>query len=185
MTIGRCRKSLPVLSQFGAEVRAQIVLVHHLNKNTGTANIFNRLRGAGALHGWMEWGLAVTVINPEDEKESWVRRIELESKEVTRNPIHYRVSDGAGWLRLEETPMETHQTGRVPDYKFPQRGGENPMKAERCSVLNCKRPAAYAVFLYDVYLYQTVDVFNQRHRTCPVPLPAPSERKRTCGRPGS
>ena len=76
------------LSQFAAEVGCQVGLVHHLNKDYGNGKIFNRLRGAGALHGWMEWGIAITVVNPEDEKDEWIRRIEFESKEAsTLGPI--------------------------------------------------------------------------------------------------
>jgi hypothetical protein len=82
------------LSQFAAEVGCQVGLVHHLNKDFANGRIFNRLRGAGALHGWMEWGAAITVVNPEDERDDWIRRIEFESKEVATDPIYYRIVDG-------------------------------------------------------------------------------------------
>lgn len=95
------------LSQFGAEVGCQVALVHHINKDNGNTNIFNRLRGAGALHGWMEWGLAITTTNPEDAKEEWIRRIDFESKETTVDPIHFLIKDGPGWTTLESTKVES------------------------------------------------------------------------------
>ena len=88
------------LSQFGAEVGCQIGLVHHINKDTGNANVFNRLRGAGALHGWMEWGLAVTVKESGDDESQWIRRVDLESKEVSTAPFHYKIEDGPGYTLL-------------------------------------------------------------------------------------
>jgi hypothetical protein len=41
----------------------------HLNTNYANGKIFNRLRGAGALHDWMEWGMTITVLNPKNAKE--------------------------------------------------------------------------------------------------------------------
>lgn len=88
------------LSDFGSAIGAQVALVHHINKDHGNGNVFNRLRGAGALHGWMEWGMAVTTMNPEDERTDWIRRIDFESKEVTVPPIMFRIEDGHGTVRL-------------------------------------------------------------------------------------
>ena len=112
------------LSQFGAEVGCQVGLVHHINKDTGNSNIFNRLRGAGSLHGWMEWGLAITVTNPDEERENWVRRIDLESKEVTTDPIHYRICDGPGVVRLEKTES-------AAGYRSPKRSYQLATRTER------------------------------------------------------
>ena len=91
------------LTQFGAEVGCQVGLIHHLNKDTSNSSVFNRLRGAGALHGWMEWGLAVIVTNPTDDKKDWVRRVDLESKEIAVDPFHYSLSDGPQYLELQKS----------------------------------------------------------------------------------
>ena len=99
------------LSQFGAEVGCQIGLVHHINKDVTTANVFNRLRGAGALHGWMEWGLAVTVKESGDDESQWVRRVDLESKEVSTAPFHYRIEDGPGYTLLNPCDAPTSARG--------------------------------------------------------------------------
>ncbi len=103
------------LSQFGAEVGCQIGLVHHINKDTGDANVFNRLRGAGALHGWMEWGLAVTVKESGDDESQWIRRVDLESKDVSTAPFHYRIEDGPGFTLLN--PCEPTASTRPTAFK--------------------------------------------------------------------
>jgi len=105
------------LSQFGAEVGCQVGLVHHLNKDTSSANVFNRLRGAGALHGWMEWGLAIIVTNPLEEKSDWVRRVDLESKEVVVDSFHYVIEDGPSHVQLlpaEEKSLQVIGKGFRP-----------------------------------------------------------------------
>jgi len=105
------------LSQFGAEVGCQVGLVHHLNKDTASANVFNRLRGAGALHGWMEWGLAVIVTNPLEEKSNWIRRVDLESKEVVVDSFHYVIEDGPSHVELlpaEEKSLQAVGKGFRP-----------------------------------------------------------------------
>ena len=80
-TTSKCPKSRQgCRGRFGAEVGCQIGLVHHINKDTGNANVFNRRRGAGALHGWMEWGLAVTVRESGDDESQWIRRVDLDRK---------------------------------------------------------------------------------------------------------
>jgi hypothetical protein len=107
------------LSQFGVEVGCQVALIHHINKDNGNLKIFNRLRGAGALHGWMEWGMAITTVNPEDEPKEIIRRIDFESKEVTVDPIHFRIIDGPGFTRLESemyAPQRRPTIGST-DYK--------------------------------------------------------------------
>lgn len=107
------------LSQFGAEVGCQVALIHHINKDNGNLKIFNRLRGAGALHGWMEWGMAITTVNPEDDPKDIIRRIDFESKEVTVDPICFRIVDGPGFTRLESemyAPQRRPQIGSR-DYK--------------------------------------------------------------------
>jgi len=101
------------LSQFGSEVGCQVALIHHLNKDTTSANVFNRLRGAGALHGWMEWGMAVTLTNPTDPQSEWIRRISFESKETAIEDLHYRIDGGPadGYVTLvqaEENPAVLH-----------------------------------------------------------------------------
>ena len=111
------------LSRFGAEVGCQVVLVHHLNKDTGNANVFNRLRGAGALHGWMEWGMAITLTNPTDPQNEWVRKIAFESKESAIEDIRYRIEGGpaSGTVRLDLVEESAAAIHAPRGYRAPQR----------------------------------------------------------------
>jgi hypothetical protein len=41
------------------------------------------------------------------------------------------------------------------------------MTKVKCSVKGCKNAADYEVIFYDVYLYADVNVFYERHESCP------------------
>lgn len=103
------------LTQFSTEVGCQVGLVHHLNKDYANGKIFNRLRGAGALHGWMEWGMAITVVNPREESaDKIVRRIEFESKEGITDPLYFRIVDGESTTCLERTNKPDEVASQFP-----------------------------------------------------------------------
>jgi hypothetical protein len=49
----------------------------------------------------MEWGLAITTSNPEEaDKSEWIRRIDLEGKEVTVNNLSFKIVDGCESTKL-------------------------------------------------------------------------------------
>ena len=74
------------------ECGCAVMLVHHLNKST-PENIFKGLRGASAIHGWMEWGIGISVTNPEEEdKHNWIRKLEFENKEGICSPIFTKIN---------------------------------------------------------------------------------------------
>jgi len=110
------------LSEFGAVVGCQVALIHHINKDTGNTNVFNRLRGAGSLHGWMEWGLAITTTNPDDEKSDWIRRIDFESKETTVDPISFKIVDGPESTKLVQQTTDFRKPVSVFDRKMRSAG---------------------------------------------------------------
>lgn len=125
------------LSLLGAEVGCQVVLIHHLNKDVNTGNIFNRLRGAGALHGWMEWGMAVTLTNPTDLQSDWVRRISFESKETAIDDLHYRIEGGPsdGYVSLIQVPDN-------PVAMHAPRGYRAPRNVERIALATDSEPSS-------------------------------------------
>ena len=100
------------------ECECAVALVHHINK-VAAENIFKGLRGASAIHGWMEWGIGISVTNPEEEdKSKYVRKLEFESKEGTAPAIYTQIREGdASNVRIERvTPTETpRRTRRVAD----------------------------------------------------------------------
>lgn len=104
------------LNRIRSETGAAIAVVHHIRK-AETADIFSGLRGAGVIFGWMEWGIGIRVLNPEEKDRSkWIREMEFESKESTLEPIVYRVvgSPDHATLRLELTTRPQRQTKTKP-----------------------------------------------------------------------
>lgn len=88
-----------------AEVGCGIGIVHHARKD-GLGDIFQRARGASAIHGFMEWGIGITTENPDDERSAWIRKMEFLTKAGNSPaPIHIRAEGGEqeGFIRLART----------------------------------------------------------------------------------
>jgi hypothetical protein len=100
------------------ECECAVALVHHINK-VSSENIFKGLRGASAIHGWMEWGIGISVTNPEEEdKAKYVRKLEFESKEATTHAIYTQIREGdSATVRIERVarPEEQRPRKRVAD----------------------------------------------------------------------
>jgi hypothetical protein len=101
------------------ECECAVALVHHINK-VSADNIFKGLRGASAIHGWMEWGIGISVTNPEEEdKAKYIRKLEFESKEGTAPAIYTQIREGdSSNVRIErvERPEQTpRRAKRVAD----------------------------------------------------------------------
>ena len=85
-------KVLAKVSRIQTELKCACALVHHIAK-VDDSNIFKGLRGASAIHGWMEWGIGISVTNPEEEdRAQYIRRAEFESKEATASASTSRSS---------------------------------------------------------------------------------------------
>jgi hypothetical protein len=84
-------KVLAKITRIQTELKCACALVHHIAK-TDSVNIFRGLRGASAIHGWMEWGIGISVTNAEEEDRSkYIRRAEFESKEAATNAVTFRI----------------------------------------------------------------------------------------------
>ena len=84
-------KVLAKVSRIQTELKCACALVHHIAK-VDDSNIFKGLRGASAIHGWMEWGIGISVTNPEEEdRAKYIRRAEFESKEATASAIFFQI----------------------------------------------------------------------------------------------
>ncbi|MCU1248693.1 MAG: ATPase [Edaphobacter sp.] len=94
------------------ECECAVALVHHINK-VSSDNIFKGLRGASAIHGWMEWGIGISVTNPDEEdKSSYVRKLEFENKEGTAPAIYTQIRESdTATVRIDRVarPDETQQ----------------------------------------------------------------------------
>jgi RecA-family ATPase len=100
------------------ECECAVALVHHINK-VSSENIFKGLRGASAIHGWMEWGIGISVTNPQEEdKAKYIRKLEFESKEDTAAAIYTQIRESdSSTIRIERVakPPEERPAGRVGD----------------------------------------------------------------------
>jgi hypothetical protein len=100
------------VTRIQSELQCATLLVHHIAKSEN-ANPFKGLRGASCIHGWMEFGMAASVMNPEDERENFVRRLQFESKECSTRDVFYRIveSPDHASCRLEQQ-LEPQQPRR-------------------------------------------------------------------------
>jgi AAA domain/CHC2 zinc finger len=105
---------LAKVSRIQTEIKCACALVHHIAKSDD-ANIFKGLRGASAIHGWMEWGIGISVTNPEEEdRAQYIRRAEFESKEATANPIFFQIAGSPDHttVRLNVADRPNSSSGR-------------------------------------------------------------------------
>jgi RecA-family ATPase len=112
------QKVLQRINRIQNECGCAVALVHHVNK-VSSENIFKGLRGASAIHGWMEWGIGISVLNPEEEdKAKYIRKLEFESKEGPAPAIFTQIREGdTATVRIErvQRPDEVHRPRRVKD----------------------------------------------------------------------
>lgn len=98
-------KVLSKINRIQNELKCAVALVHHIAKAESGGDIFRGLRGASAIHGWMEWGIGISVTNPDEEdRAKYIRKAEFESKESTAAAIYYKIfgSDDSAVVRLEQ-----------------------------------------------------------------------------------
>jgi 5S rRNA maturation endonuclease (ribonuclease M5) len=112
---------LAATKRIQVECQCGVLVLHHISKAQST-NIFRDARGAGAIHGWTEWGLGLTVVDETAPRREWVRKVTAECKYACpAEDVFFRiVSDdaegvrdqgsgispsggGVPWLRIELT----------------------------------------------------------------------------------
>jgi hypothetical protein len=94
---------LSKITRLQTELKCATLLVHHIAKSDNP-NPFKGLRGASCVHGWLEYGLAVSVTNPEADRADYIRRVQFESKETATPDVFYRIveSPDHATVRLEQ-----------------------------------------------------------------------------------
>jgi hypothetical protein len=101
-------KVLDAANRIGREANCQVCIVHHLSKSE-RGTIFDRARGGG-INGWKEWGIGITVENPDAEPRDQIRKLHFHTKaSVASSPVHYRIDGHEKELRLEEVDAPTQQ----------------------------------------------------------------------------
>jgi len=95
------------------EGKCQVCIVHHLSKSE-KGTIFDRARGGG-INGWKEWGMGLTVENPDVEPKNLVRKIQFHTKaDVASPPIYYRIvgsEDELALSQMDYAPIQQPQYG--------------------------------------------------------------------------
>ena len=92
---------LAALKRVQVEARCGILLLHHLSK-AQSANVFRDSRGAGAIHGWTEWGVGMTVVDELAPRKEWVRKVEFELKYACpADAVHFKIVGDEQALRIE------------------------------------------------------------------------------------
>lgn len=85
-----------------SEVHCAIGIVHHARKEVD-GSIFRRTRGASAIHGFMEWGIGMSTVNPDAIGRDLVRKMEFLTKYGSEpEPIYVKAEGGEsqGWVKL-------------------------------------------------------------------------------------
>jgi hypothetical protein len=116
---------LDAAKRIGRESNCQVCIVHHLSKSD-IGTIFDRARGGG-INGWKEWGMGLTVENPDAAPKDKIRKIEFHTKSACENdPIYYRLDGEDTTLTLSEVEPPT------PQYNFRQsKKGKKEPEADR------------------------------------------------------
>ena len=106
------RAVLRQLSRIQTEIGCGIGVVHHYNKSD-QGSMTQRLRGSGAIAGWAEWLVGISMA----DEETRTRRMEFELKAAEPpDPIYYRIESGPEVSRLERvsySPQRAAREGRA------------------------------------------------------------------------
>jgi hypothetical protein len=95
--------ALDALTRVQVEAHCGVLLLHHLSK-AQSSNVFRDARGAGAIHGWTEWGAGLTVVDETLPRKQWVRKVEFELKYACpADPVHFMIVGDDEALRIELT----------------------------------------------------------------------------------
>ena len=95
--------ALDALTRIQEEAHCGVLLLHHLSK-AQSSNVFRDARGAGAIHGWTEWGVGLTVVDETVARKQWVRKVEFELKYACpADPVHFMIVGDDEALRIELT----------------------------------------------------------------------------------
>jgi RecA-family ATPase len=103
---------LAALKRVQVEAQCGILLLHHVSKAQST-NIFRDARGAGAIHGWTEWGVGLTVEDETAPRKEWVRKVDFELKYACpADPVWFKIVGDEQALRIELTEAPEHKATR-------------------------------------------------------------------------
>jgi hypothetical protein len=86
------QKIIDTLNKIQDEAKVSICLVHHENRSNSEFRLTERVRGASAIAGWVEWICGVRVV----EEEDWTREFSCELKAAPApDKFYFRILDTA------------------------------------------------------------------------------------------
>ena len=92
---------LGAATRISREGNCQVCIVHHLSKSD-KGSIFDRARGGG-INGWKEWGIGISVENPDVPPKDTIRKIHFHTKaDCSAAPIFYKIVGSEHSLHLEQ-----------------------------------------------------------------------------------
>jgi hypothetical protein len=95
-------KIVAQMTRIQNETGCQVAMIHHVNK-ASEGTIFQRIRGASALYGWIEWGIGVSNMNPDAPKIQQVRKMVFETKaDEGSEPMYYRIANTLDGISILE-----------------------------------------------------------------------------------
>lgn len=103
------KRVLDAATRISREANCQVAIVHHLSKSD-KGTVFDRARGGG-INGWKEWGIGLTVENPEADPKNQVRKLHFHTKaDCAASPIFYRIDgdEGRVWLEQVDEPSKPY-----------------------------------------------------------------------------
>lgn len=97
---------LAALTRIQVEAGCGVLLLHHLSK-AQSGNVFRDARGAGAIHGWTEWGVGLTVVDETVPRREWVRKVDFELKYACpADEAYFMIVGDEEALRIELTERQ-------------------------------------------------------------------------------
>jgi RecA-family ATPase len=94
-------KVLASANRISHEAGCQVCLVHHLSKSE-KGTIWDRARGGG-INGWKEFGIGISIENPEAAPRERVRKVEFHTKaDQAADSIYYQIDGFVDKLMLNE-----------------------------------------------------------------------------------
>jgi RecA-family ATPase len=100
---------LAATKRIQVECKCAVLVLHHRSK-AQSGNVFRDTRGAGAIHGWTEWGIGISVEDESVPRKDWIRKVEFELKYACpADPVYFKISGDDSALRIELTEPPAKQ----------------------------------------------------------------------------
>ena len=103
------RKVLDCANLISTEVGCSLCVLHHFNKDSKNTRLTQRIRGAGAMAGWVEWVVGVHRVGEESEDPSRWAEFELKAASAPGRVYFCIRSDELAArtvIEIEEAPVK-------------------------------------------------------------------------------